>query len=52
MSAFNSLVEVYEIFNDKDGAVKTMKELMEGYPDTKISEEAKRRLKHIEKWEF
>jgi len=52
MSAFTSLVEVYEILKDKEGAIKTMKELIEKHPNTKISERAEYWLKQIEKWEF
>ena len=51
-SAFMSLTDVYEVLKDKSGAVATMNELIERYPNTKISEEAKKRLGQIEKWNF
>ncbi len=51
-SAFMSLVDVYEILKDKEGAIKIMNELIEKHPDTKISEEAGKRLKRIEEWKF
>ena len=51
-SAFMSLVDVYEILKDKEGAIKIMNELIEKHPDTKISEEAERRLKRIKEWKF
>jgi len=47
MSAFTSLVGVYEILKDKTGAIEAMNELIEKHPNTKISEEAERRLKQI-----
>lgn len=47
-----SLTDVYEILKDKSGALATMDELIEKYPNTKISEEAKKRLGQIEKWNF
>lgn len=51
-SAFVSLVDVYEVLKDKEGAIKTMQELMEGHPDTKISQRAEYWLERIEEWEF
>jgi len=50
--AFTQIVDTYKILKDKEGAVKTMQELIKKHPDTRISEEAERRLKKIEKWEF
>jgi tetratricopeptide (TPR) repeat protein len=50
--AFTDLVLTYENLKDREGAIKTMKELIKKHPNTKISEEAQRRLKEIEKWEF
>lgn len=50
--AFCDLVDVYEILKDREGAIKTMKELIEKHPNTKISERAEYWLKQIEKWEF
>jgi tetratricopeptide (TPR) repeat protein len=49
---FGSIYVIYLTMKDKEGAIKTMKELIEKHPDTKISEEAEKRLKQIEKWEF
>jgi tetratricopeptide (TPR) repeat protein len=51
-SAFMSLVDVYEILKDKEGAIKTMQELIEKHPNTKISERAEYWLEKIKKWEF
>jgi len=52
VGTFTDLVHTYEILKDKEGAIKTMQELIKKHPHTKISEEAQRRLKKIEKWEF
>jgi TolA-binding protein len=52
MISFTELVDTYKTLKDKQGAIKTMKELMEKHPNTKISEEAERRLEQIEKWKF
>jgi len=52
MSAFTSLVEAYEVLKDKNSAVNAINELIEKHPNTKISEEAERRLKQIEEWKF
>jgi len=52
LSAFTSLEGVYEVLKDKPGAIAAMSELIEKHSDSKISEEAKRRLEQIEKWNF
>jgi hypothetical protein len=52
MSAFIELIDTYKILKDKEGAIKIMNELIKKHPDTKISEEAGKRLKQIEKWKF
>ena len=49
---FSHLVESYESLQDKEGAIKTMQELIEKHPNTKISERAEYWLEKIEKWEF
>jgi hypothetical protein len=49
---FCDLVGLYEILKDKEGAIKTMKGLIEKHPNTKISERAGYWLEKIEKWEF
>ena len=51
-SAFCGLVETYEKFKDKSGAIQAMKELIKKHPNTKISERAEYWLEKIEKWEF
>jgi hypothetical protein len=51
-SAFCGLVETYEKFKDKSGAIQAMKELIKKYPNTNISERAEYWLEKIEKWEF
>ncbi|MCJ7577627.1 MAG: tetratricopeptide repeat protein [candidate division Zixibacteria bacterium] len=51
-SGFSHLVGTYEVLKDKDSAIKTMNELIEKHPNTKISERAAYWLKQIEKWEF
>ena len=51
-SAFSSLVDVYEVLKDKEGAIKTMQQLIKKHPNTKISERAEYWLEKIEKWEF
>jgi tetratricopeptide (TPR) repeat protein len=50
--AFTEIVDTYKILKDKEGAIKTIKELIEKHPNTKISERAEYWLKQIEKWEF
>lgn len=50
--AFTKLVHTYEILKDKEGAIKTMQNLIKEHPGTRISQEAERRLKKVEKWEF
>ena len=52
IDAFTELVDTYKILKDKEGAIKTMQELIKKHPNTRISEEAQRRLKEIEKWGF
>ena len=49
---FCDLVGVYETLKDKESAIKTMRELIEKHPNTKISERAEYWLEKIEKWEF
>jgi tetratricopeptide (TPR) repeat protein len=51
-SAFCGLVETYENFKDKSGAIQSMKELIKKHPNTQISERAEYWLEKIEKWEF
>jgi outer membrane protein assembly factor BamD (BamD/ComL family) len=46
------LTGVYEVLKDKAGAVNEMNELIQKHPNSKISEEAERRLQHIEEWKF
>jgi outer membrane protein assembly factor BamD (BamD/ComL family) len=50
--AFTEIIDTYKILKDKEGAIKTMKELIEKHPNTKISERAEYWLEKIEKWEF
>ena len=50
--SFTELLHTYEILKDKDGAVKAIQDLIKKHPNTRISEEAERRLKKVEKWEF
>jgi outer membrane protein assembly factor BamD (BamD/ComL family) len=50
--AFTKLVHTYEILKDKEGAIKTMQELIKKHPESKISERAEYWLERIEKWEF
>jgi len=52
MSAFTELIDTYKILKNKEGAIKTINELIEKHPNTKISEEAERRLKQIKEWKF
>jgi len=52
MSAFTSLIKVYEALKDKTGAKATMNSLIKKHPNTRISEEARKRLKQIKKWKF
>jgi tetratricopeptide (TPR) repeat protein len=52
MSAFTSLVEAYEVLKDKAGAIEVMNELIKKHPNTKILEEAEKRLQRIEEWKF
>jgi len=52
VATFTELVGTYEILKDKEGAIQTMKELIEKYPNTRISERAEYWLEKIEKWEF
>lgn len=49
---FSRLVEMYEVLRDKEGAIKTMQELIEKHSNTKISERAEYWLEKIEKWDF
>jgi hypothetical protein len=51
-SGFSHLIGTYEVLKDKAGAIKTIKELIEKHPNTKISERAEYWLEKIEKWEF
>ena len=51
-NGFSHLVEAYELLRDKAGALRTMKELIEKHPNTRISERAEYWLEKIEKWEF
>ena len=50
--AFTEIVDTYKILKHKEGAIKTMQELIEKHPKTKISERAESWLEKIEKWEF
>jgi tetratricopeptide (TPR) repeat protein len=50
--AFTEIADTYKMLKDKEGAVKTMQELIEKHPNTKISERAEYWLEKIEKWEF
>jgi tetratricopeptide (TPR) repeat protein len=50
--AFTQLLHTYEMVKDKEDAVKTLKELIRKHPDTKISEEAQRRLRQVDDWGF
>jgi len=50
--AFTEIVDTYKILKHKEGAIKTMQELIEKHPKTKISERAEYWLEKIEKWEF
>lgn len=52
MWAFTSLVGYFESLKDKEGAKKAMQYLIDKHPNTNISQEAKRRLKMVETWEF
>jgi tetratricopeptide (TPR) repeat protein len=52
VGTFTDLVDTYKILKDKEGAIRTMKELIEKHPNTKISERAEYWLKQVEKWEF
>ncbi len=49
---FLPIYSIYLSMKDKAGATKTMQELIEKHPDTKISERAEYWLEKIEKWEF
>jgi hypothetical protein len=49
---FSRLVEAYELLRDKEGALKTMQELAEKHPGTKIAQKAKESLEKIDQWEF
>lgn len=49
---FGSICIIYENMKDKAGATKTMKELIQKHPNTKISERAEYWLENIQKWEF
>ena len=51
-SGFSHLIGIYEVEKDKAGAMKTMQELIDKHPNTKISERAEYWLEKIEKWEF
>jgi tetratricopeptide (TPR) repeat protein len=51
-SGFSHLIGTYEVLKDKEGAIKTMQELIKKHPNTKISERAEYWLEKIEKWEF
>lgn len=50
--AFADIAHTYEMLKDRERAIKTMQELIEKHPNTKISEEAERRLKQIKGWDF
>ncbi len=50
--SFTELLHTYEMVKDKDGAIKTIRELIKKHPNTRISEEAEQRLRKVEKWEF
>lgn len=52
MSAFTSIEGVYEVLKDKAGAINEINKLIQKHPNSKISEEAERRLDQIEKWKF
>ena len=51
-SGFSHLIGTYEVEKDKAGAMKSMQELIDKHPNTKISERAEHWLEKIEKWEF
>jgi len=51
-AAFTDLLQTYESLKDKEGAIKTMQNLIKEHPSTGVSEEAERRLKKVEEWEF
>ncbi len=51
-SAFMSLIDVYEVSKDRAGAIEAMNELIQKHPNSKISQEAEKRLKKIEEWKF
>ena len=51
-NGFSRLVEAYELLRDKEGAIKTMQELVEKHPGTKISERAEHWLEKIKDWKF
>ena len=51
-SAFMSLIDVYEVLKDRAGATEAMNELIQKHPNSKISQEAEKRLKKIEEWKF
>lgn len=50
--SFTKLLHTYEIVKDKVGAIKTLRELIKKHPNTRVSEEAERRIRKVEKWEF
>jgi hypothetical protein len=50
--AFTELLHTYEMVKDKEEATKILRDLIKKHPNTRISEEAERRLKKVEKWEF
>jgi hypothetical protein len=50
--AFTELLHTYKMLKDKEGAKKAMQDLIDKHPNTNISQEAKRRLKMVEAWEF
>lgn len=50
--AFTEIVDTYKILKDKEGAIKTMHELVKKHPGTKIAQRASEQLEKIEKWEF
>ena len=52
VGTFTDLAHTYEILKDKEGAIKTMQELIKKHPESKISERAEYWLERIEKWEF
>jgi tetratricopeptide (TPR) repeat protein len=49
---FGAIGIIYGNLKDKAGALKTMEDLIDRHPDTKISEKAQYWLEKIEKWEF